>query len=570
MPSIALIQSRSLLCLLLLAAWCVVPHNVAGQETATTTGGSPYVELPAPPDEEELVRKGIALEQTGQWAPAIEHYEKALESFPENKQLVYGARRSRINYGIHRRYSDASFERSMLTKGANDALTVFDEIYGEIRKSYHEPISITSFTAHGTESLYLALSNDKFLAANLPDVDRRRVAEVRETLRDQYWNRNVEASGAGHRAIKEVCLLARTKLGLSESAVIMEYAFGGCNALDDYSTFLTPDRLDDLYGNIDGEFVGLGIEMQADNGQGMLLLDVLPDSPASTGGMRAGEYIVSINGIDCRSMSTDEAAKLLRGPTGSVVELEVIASTAIEPNPTPWQGRFVRKPVVVKSVDRVQMLDSVAGIGYLRMSGFQKSTASELDAALASLRRQGMRKLIWDLRGNPGGLLTASVEVLDRFIAEGVLVSTKGRSLDQNWTYSAHSNGTHSDIELAVLIDGNSASASEIVAGAIQDHKRGTLVGRTSYGKWSVQTIMPLRGQTGLRLTTAKFYSPNNHNYSKVGVKPDVFVENPLLDSGDGKSSTMPMVFGFVPERDADIQAAMRVLRGETNELTSR
>lgn len=248
----------------------------------------------------------------------------------------------------------------------------------------------------------------------------------------------------------------------------------------------------------------------------------------------------------------------------------MIASTAIEPNPTPWQGRFVRKPVVVKSVDRVQMLDSVAGIGYLRMSGFQKSTASELDAALASLRRQGMRKLIWDLRGNPGGLLTASVEVLDRFIAEGVLVSTKGRSLDQNWTYSAHSNGTHSDIELAVLIDGNSASASEIVAGAIQDHKRGTLVGRTSYGKWSVQTIMPLRGQTGLRLTTAKFYSPNNHNYSKVGVKPDVFVENPLLDSGDGKSSTMPMVFGFVPERDADIQAAMRVLRGETNELTSR
>src|SRR5690606_14992206 len=118
---------------------------------------------------------------------------------------------------------------------------------------------------------------------NLPDVDRRRVAEVRETLRDQYWNRNVEASGAGHRAIKEVCLLARTKLGLSESAVIMEYAFGGCNALDDYTTFLTPDRLDDLYGNIDGEVVGLGIEMQADNGQGMLLLDVLPDSPASTG-----------------------------------------------------------------------------------------------------------------------------------------------------------------------------------------------------------------------------------------------------------------------------------------------
>ena len=557
--------------LALLAVIVAAPQAVIGQDTATGALESPYIELPSPPDEDAAIAEGVALERSGQWVPAIEHYEKALESFPNNEKLKYGLRRARIHFGIHRRYADSSFERTLLAQSPSEAFATFDEIYTEVRTSYHSPISITSFTAHGTESIYLALANEKFLARHLPNADAARVAEVRRILRDEYWNRNVEAAGASHRMIQEVCRIAKSRLGLDETAVIMEYVFGGCNALDHYSNFLTPNRLDDLYGNIDGEFVGLGIEMQADTGRGMLLLDVLPDSPAAAGGMRAGEYIVAINGVDCREMSTDEAAKLLRGPIGSSVRLKLVASTAIDEDPVPWSGQFVRRPVVVKSIDRVRMLDQAAGIGYLRMTGFQKTTADELDAALASLRRQGMRKLIWDVRGNPGGLLTAAVEVLDRFIDEGVLVSTKGRSLDQNWTYSAHSSGTYTDIELVLLIDGNSASASEICAGAIQDHERGTLVGRTSYGKWSVQTIMPLRGQTGLRLTTAKFYSPDGHNYSDVGIVPDVVVPDRFVAGYEpGDESLPPAIFGFHPEQDADIQAAIEVLSGTSQELTSR
>src|SRR5262249_31185068 len=153
------------------------------------------------------------------------------------------------------------------------------------------------------------------------------------------------------------------------------------------------------------------------------------------------------------------------------------------------------------------------------MNSFQKSSAQELDAALQQLRQQGMRSLIWDLRGNPGGLLYAAVEVCDRFIDTGVLVSTRGRTANDNMSYSAQRPGTW-NVQLVLLVDGDSASASEIVAGAIRDHNRGKLVGRKTYGKWSVQTIFRVNGTSGLRLTTARFYAPGGGTYSKVGINP--------------------------------------------------
>jgi carboxyl-terminal processing protease len=528
--------------------------------TAPSLSVELFQELPPPEDEELAVREGADLERARRWVEAIGHYEKALERFPENHQLIYGLRRSKIHFGIDRRYSDASFEQTLLRKSPNDALSLFEEIYDQVRSNYVDPVSVTSFTAHGTESLYLALANEKFLARNALRADSEAVTKLRQTLRESYWNRNVEGSGRARAAVIEVCRLARSSAGLSDTAVIMEYVFGGCNALDDYSNYLTPDRLDDLYGNIEGEFVGLGIEMQSEAGRGMLLVNVLPESPAAAGGMRAGEYIVSINGVDCRGMTTDEAAKLLRGPSGSTVDLELLASTESERR----RGKFVRQAVVVRSVEKVQMLDPANGIGYLRMSGFQKTTAEELDAALATLKRQGMKKLVWDLRGNPGGLLTAAVEVLDRFITEGVLVSTKGRSLDQNWTYSAHRAGTHTDIEIVLLVDGDSASASEIVAGAIRDHKRGVIVGHKTFGKWSVQSILPVRDKTGLRLTTAKFYSPNGLTLGKVGVKPDR--ELPGVAGGQHVAGFR----GVEPLSDPEVLAAAGVFAEQSHAISSR
>ena len=184
-----------------------------------------------------------------------------------------------------------------------------------------------------------------------------------------------------------------------------------------------------------------------------------------------------------------------------------------------------REHVEVPSIDDVKIIDREAGVGYLKLTCFQKTTSRDLDAALWKLHREGMKSLIMDLRGNPGGLLTASVEVADKFVDEGVIVSTRGRSPMEDYNYTAHKAGTWR-VPLVVLIDGDSASASEIFAGAIRDHRRGNIVGQRSYGKGSVQGIFPLSiGGSGVRLTTAKFYSPQGHPINMVGVQPDIVVQ---------------------------------------------
>ena len=184
-------------------------------------------------------------------------------------------------------------------------------------------MSATSFVAHGTESLYIALGDEKFLNRNLRGVERERIAKVRRILRERFWNRPVADYSVARDTVSEVCDLATAELGLSDTAVVLEYVFGGCNCLDEYSNFLTPDRLTDLHGNINGEFVGLGIEMKGESGKGMFLVNVLPESPAEQGGLHPGDYITRIDGTNCLEMTTDEAAKLLRGPQGSRVSLVV-------------------------------------------------------------------------------------------------------------------------------------------------------------------------------------------------------------------------------------------------------
>ncbi|MFQ5730353.1 MAG: S41 family peptidase [Planctomycetaceae bacterium] len=502
---------RSIVAVLLLALWAGGMAGFPGRTARAAETDSRQVRA--------AQRKGAGLEKDRQWLKAIRHYEKALKEYPGDGRLRYGLRRSRIHFSIARRYHDRSFESKLLTKSKSAALDLFDDVLSQVRGSYVHAISSTSFVAHGTESLYMALANDNFAAKHLKGVDPQRIQRMRRILRDQYWNKPQANRLAARNTVAGVAETAQSVVGIPPAAVVMEYTFGGCNALDDYSSLLTPNRLEDLYGNIDGEFVGLGIEMKAEFGKGMLLVNILPDSPAQEGGMHRGEYITAINGRDCRNMTTDAASRLLRGRSGTTARLAL----------TDGDGRtrtreFVRRAVTVKSITVAEIIDARNGIGYIQMNGFQKTTAAELDAALAKLNRQGMKTLVWDLRGNPGGLLTTAVEVLDRFLSSGTLVSTRGRTRDQNWSYSARQLETW-NTPLVLLVDGDSASASEIVAGAIRDHHRGLIVGRQTFGKWSVQSIFPMNEKMGFRMTTAKFYSPNGHNLSKVGVKPDVVVK---------------------------------------------
>ena len=499
----------------------------------------------------QALRAGVEMELSREWLKAINHYEECLKAFPDSRDLEHGLRRSKIHFGIVRRYADASFEKKLLQKSTSDALILFRDVLNRVRENYVDSLSSTSFVSHGTESFYLALANDRFRAAHLKNVEWNDIQDVRRILREKYWNKPISYQGGADEIVREVMEIASQRLNIPRVAVVMEYLFGGCNALDDYSNFLTPNRLDDLYGNIDGEFVGIGIEIKAEKGQGLLLVNVLSESPAERGGAQIGDFIVAIDGINSHSMTTDEAARLLRGPSGTMVRLGL---------KTPETERvrhkaFVRRSVQVKSIPVAKIVDQESGIAYLKLATFQKSSARELDDALVKLRDQGMRKLIWDVRGNPGGLLTAAVEVLDRFIAEGALVSTRGRTQDQNWRYSASRPGTW-DVPLVLLTDGESASASEIVAGAVRDHGRGVIVGRQTYGKWSVQSIFPVRQKTGLRLTTAKFYSPNDHTLGKIGVAPDIKVAKPK-----GRTTFYRGRPGQDVADDADIRKAVEVLK---------
>lgn len=513
-------------------------------------------------DSRSAMSIGEEMERSGLWLEAVRHYERALERWPNDDDLKYGRRRARVHFRVERRYSDHSFKNSLLGFSQDHALDLFDETAGRIRNSFVDPLSQLSIVAHGTESLYIALANPRFVEANLPPAitdsekkaRKKSIQEFRQLLREQYWNKQVYNSQHARSVIVEVSRHANRSLKIAPSAVVMEYVFGGCNALDDYSGFLTADRLSDLYSNIDGEFVGLGVEMKEEKDFGMLLVNVLPESPASIGGLRKGDRITWIDGRDIRSASIDEAAALMRGQTGSRVKLRIHRQAENRD----WEAVLIRRAVTVKSIPVAEIVDGDYKIGYIELAGFQKTTASEMEAALAKLSRSGMKALVLDVRGNPGGLLTAAVAVLDKFIDEGVLVSTKGRSGDQNWTYRAHRPGTL-DIPLVLLTDGDSASASEIVAGAVRDHRRGTIVGRQTYGKWSVQSIFNVGRETGLRLTTAKFYSPDGLNHSKVGVEPDVIVEEPIEHNVAWRGNNAE------DERDIDLERAIEILKSKVN-----
>ncbi len=527
---------------LLVGLWLVTAGFLAPMSWA--------LDLPATSrDPETAYVSGRRLESERHWSDAIEHYKGALKKWPDNANLTYGLRRSQFQFSIERRYDDLSFRESLKTQPIENGIQLFTSVHQMIQSHYVEAMDSTSIVAHGTESLWLALENEKFLENNLFGVDSGRLLSFRKELKDRYWNKYVRGEYEAKILIREICQLSMDRVGLDPGPVCMEYVFGACNCLDDYSNVMTPGRLRDLFNNIDGQFVGVGIVMEADLGKGMKLRQVLPESPAAEGGLKSGDLLVGIDRHDCRVMTTDQAANLVTGQPGSQVTLIVE-----RPGVGKVTANCTRREVVIRSIPLAKIVDSTNGIGYIQLTGFQKSTVMELDMALNKLKQQGMKSLILDVRQNPGGLLTTAVDLLDRFIADGVLVSTRGREQNQNQTHTAHAPGTW-DLPIVLLIDENSASASEIVAGAFRDHHRAKIVGRKSYGKWSVQSIYDndLGYGCGIRMTTAKFYSPNGDTLGKIGVKPDIEIP---------ADQAAPHIIGEVDAvADADVRTAIEQLK---------
>jgi carboxyl-terminal processing protease len=265
--------------------------------------------------------------------------------------------------------------------------------------------------------------------------------------------------------------------------------------------------------------------------------------------LRAGERIVAVDGATMKALTPDKAADLLKGPEGSTVQLDVADADGGTRRLT-----LTRQRVELPSIEDARIIDADYGVAYLRLPTFQKTTNADLNEALWGLYREGMKSLIIDVRGNPGGLLDSSVEVADKFITDGKIVSTRGRNAREDSDRIANRYNTWR-VPLVVLIDRNSASASEIFAAAIRDSRRGVVVGERSYGKGSVQGIFPLSSaKAGLRLTTAKFYSPTGQAIAHAGVTPDVTVqtaEKPVAETEET----------VAPEEDAILEAGLQVAR---------
>ena len=495
-----------------------------------------------------LLQQGAYLEKKQKWGEALSHYEDAIKRFPHDQTLQGHQDLARIHYDLDRRYDDRSYRATMEALSTQQANELYEEVLLKVDSYFVQKMDWQLLVDRGTRCLEIAIWEGVLVDGQQTDTADPARAIIIKQLKQFIDEHPIKTREEAVAIVSATAAFVSAELGVTQTAVILEYVAGAAGGLDNYSCYLTGNQLKDVYSQIDGNFVGIGIELKAENNT-LLIVSVIPDSPASRAGIQAGNRILSVNSTSTKNLSIDAAASLLQGPKNSRLELSIDS-----PQQPPRNVSLVRQHVEVPSVDGVCLIDETQKVGYLRLISFQRSTSREIDEALWKLYHQGMKSLIIDVRGNPGGLLSASVDVADKFVPQGTIVSTRGRSPQEDYDYPARRSSTW-ELPLVVLVDENSASASEIFAAAVHDHHRATLVGQKSYGKGSVQGIFPLaRCGAGLRLTTAKFYSPNGQPISNIGVKPDVVVHQtgkPVLTIG-----TKPF-----PDKDPILRAGIDAAR---------
>ncbi len=305
-----------------------------------------------------------------------------------------------------------------------------------------------------------------------------------------------------------------------DQAEVMDSAINGVlQSLDPYSAYMSPELFKSMQTESKGEFGGLGIEISMEAGV-VKVIAPISDTPAEKAGIKAGDYIVRINGEQVQGKTLMEAVKLMRGPVGSSIEL-TIRRKGVKKS---LSFQVQRQIIEVKSVES-KILGNQKNIGYIKLKSFNENSDKQFIKKVKSYEKQDLVGYIIDLRNNPGGLLNQAVTITDFFLEKGEIVSTKGRRISETRKFFARTGDGISGKPIIVLINGGSASASEIFAGALKDHKRAIILGENSYGKGSVQSVIPLRNGGGIRLTISKYYLPSGKSISEVGVSPDIIVE---------------------------------------------
>jgi carboxyl-terminal processing protease len=330
---------------------------------------------------------------------------------------------------------------------------------------------------------------------------------------------------------------------------------GMLRALDPHSSFMDPESYREMQVETSGSFGGLGIEITIRDDQ-LTVVAPIEGTPASRAGIQPGDRIVKIEGLPTKDMTLPDAVKRMRGPRGTKVTITVAREGLKEP----MDVSLVREVIQVQSVKSQEI---EPGIGYIRVRQFQERTAGDLVDAVEKFEKTGrLAGIIVDLRNNPGGLLSSAVEVSEEFLGDGkLIVYTEGRVRNQNMRFTAHAKKAITEVPLVVLVNHGSASASEIVAGAIQDHGRGIVLGQQTFGKGSVQTIIPLADGSGLRLTTARYFTPKGRSIHGKGISPDIVIEPPKEDPAAVKPGTPPPSETELMKRDIQLQRAIEILK---------
>jgi len=324
----------------------------------------------------------------------------------------------------------------------------------------------------------------------------------------------------------------------------MDAAINGLlQSLDPYSAYMTPESFEGMQTETNGEFGGLGIEVGMEAGV-VKVISPIDNTPASKAGLKAGDYIVKINNVQVQGKSLMEAVDLMRGPVGSSIEITV-------------RRRGVKKALIFNMTREIVEVQSVkselidSNIGYIRLTSFNENSSEQIKDKVNKLNKnKNLKGYILDLRNNPGGLLSQAIKISNFFLENGEIVSTKSRKVSENRKWFAKKGDITNGKTLIILINYGSASASEIVAGALKDHKRAIILGENSYGKGSVQSIIPLKNKGAIRLTIAKYYLPSGKSISEVGVTPDIEVI-------EGSES-----FKFNSETDNQLNFALKLLNG--------
>src|ERR1700733_774958 len=365
---------------------------------------------------------------------------------------------------------------------------------------------------------------------DLPWADARTLAEVLERVKHDYVN------------------------PVDDHQLLQAAIRGMVSSLDPYSAYLDGDEYDEVKISSSGQYSGVGIEVSMEDDQ-VVVVSPFEGSPAAAAGIRTGDVIATIDGIPVNTTTLTDTIGRMRGKEGTVVKIGILR----EGNAEPLQFTLKRSRVELRSV-RSEVLEP--GMGYVRISQFSETTGDDLDAALKDLRKRNaapLKGLVLDLRNNPGGVLEAAVAVSDAFLDSGVIVTAKGRTAESKFEMDATPGDALNGAPIVILVNGGSASAAEIVAGALKDHHRAKLMGRTTFGKGSVQTIIPLAGDHAVKLTTSLYYTPSGVSINHRGIAPDIELER------DPKPSTAPVPTDApLLQRDPEVKRAVEELKVPT------